>query len=145
MCFYCATVAYLTHHWCMTAFCDILFVFCPDCGAEYCDDCVRVCAYPSCLSASVFLELLVWTSPKFKTLLVVASSSSSGDARRNFGLWISSCLHIIAKNRRHDKRTSNWHTRIKHMTRSRVWYYRERKCADTIGTVPVPLAGHFQC
>jgi len=23
--------------------------------------------------------------------------------------------------------------------------YRERKCADTIGTVPVPWAGHFQC
>jgi len=22
---------------------------------------------------------------------------------------------------------------------------RVRKCADTIGTVPVPLAGHFQC
>jgi len=22
---------------------------------------------------------------------------------------------------------------------------RERKCADTIGTVPVPWAGHFQC
>ena len=23
--------------------------------------------------------------------------------------------------------------------------YRERKCADTIGTVAVPRAGHFQC
>jgi len=23
--------------------------------------------------------------------------------------------------------------------------YRERKCVDTIGTVPVPWAGHFQC
>ena len=23
--------------------------------------------------------------------------------------------------------------------------YRERKCADTIGTVLVPRAGHFQC
>jgi len=23
--------------------------------------------------------------------------------------------------------------------------YRERKCADTIGTVLVPWAGHFQC
>ena len=23
--------------------------------------------------------------------------------------------------------------------------YRERKCADTIGTVPVPWAGNFQC
>ena len=23
--------------------------------------------------------------------------------------------------------------------------YKERKCADTIGTVPVPWAGHFQC
>jgi len=23
--------------------------------------------------------------------------------------------------------------------------YRERKCADTIGTVPVAWAGHFQC
>jgi len=23
--------------------------------------------------------------------------------------------------------------------------YRERKCADTIGTVLVPEAGHFQC
>ena len=22
--------------------------------------------------------------------------------------------------------------------------YKERKCADTIGTVPVPWAGHFQ-
>jgi len=25
------------------------------------------------------------------------------------------------------------------------WMHRERKCADTIGTVPVPWAGHFQC
>ena len=24
-------------------------------------------------------------------------------------------------------------------------FYRERKCADTTGTVPVPRAGHFQC
>ena len=23
--------------------------------------------------------------------------------------------------------------------------HRERNCADTIGTVPVPWAGHFQC
>ena len=23
--------------------------------------------------------------------------------------------------------------------------HRERKCADTIGTVPVPMAGHFRC
>ena len=23
--------------------------------------------------------------------------------------------------------------------------YGERKCADTVGTVPVPWAGHFQC
>jgi len=26
-----------------------------------------------------------------------------------------------------------------------VWAYRERKCADTTGTVPVPWAGRFQC
>jgi len=25
------------------------------------------------------------------------------------------------------------------------WQNRERKCADTIGTVLVPWAGHFQC
>ena len=27
----------------------------------------------------------------------------------------------------------------------RVTLHRERKCADTIGTVPVPRAGYFQC
>jgi len=26
-----------------------------------------------------------------------------------------------------------------------LFMHRERKCADTIGTVPVPWAGHFQC
>jgi len=30
-------------------------------------------------------------------------------------------------------------------SRTRVVAYEERKCADTIGTVPVPWAGHFQC
>ena len=31
-------------------------------------------------------------------------------------------------------------------SRRRCWSrHRERKCADTIGTVPVPWAGHFQC
>jgi len=29
--------------------------------------------------------------------------------------------------------------------RARTTSYRERKCADTVGTVLVPWAGHFQC
>jgi len=42
----------------------------------------------------------------------------------------------------------DWHRRIDviilYLVQSAV-NYRERKCADTICTVPVPRAGHFQC
>ena len=33
-----------------------------------------------------------------------------------------------------------------HMVQRRPHFpYRERKCADTVGTVPVPWAGHYRC
>jgi len=38
--------------------------------------------------------------------------------------------------------------KVPHQCRSgdAVWQWnRERKCADTVGTVPVTWAGHFQC
>ena len=31
------------------------------------------------------------------------------------------------------------------VTKSLLLEHREQKCADTINTVPVPWAGHFQC
>ena len=32
-----------------------------------------------------------------------------------------------------------------HQLAALLWEYRERKCADTTGTLLVPWAGHFQC
>jgi len=145
MCFYCVTVAYLSHH--RVHDCILWHFVCilprlrsgilrwPCACMPIRLVCPRAYFWSHWFELHRSLELFsLWFRPPLVALRDVISV-----------LWISSCLHIIAKNRRHDKRTSNWHTRIKHMTRSRVWYYRERKCADTIGTVPVPLAGHFRC
>jgi len=38
-------------------------------------------------------------------------------------------------------RASSWEEMVKAVKA----IYRERKCADTIGAVQVPWAGHFQC
>jgi len=61
-------------------------------------------------------------------VVALLASSAAPVASIHFSRQFSSCLSLARPTCR--------------LNRSR---YRERKCADTVGTVPVPRAGHFQC